>query len=147
MIEMVGDFDTRQDVLDGEQRRAVCAVVAGILEQWALDTNDIYFHRELGSPKSSLLMSSSVLWGSAVGSMFGYGATAADQGYGKSNDGASRGGLIGFNVGLAAAAGLSTVYIPTYKALGAMWLTSRRILDQLLCLALCDRSCLRKEKT
>jgi hypothetical protein len=74
------------------------------------------------SPKSSLLLSSSVLWGSAVGSMFGYGATAAGQGYGKSNDGASRGGLIGFNVGLAAAAGLSTVYIPTYKSLGAMWL-------------------------
>ena len=74
------------------------------------------------SPKSSLLMSSAVLWGSAVGSMFGYGATAANQDYGKSNDGASRGGLIGFNVGLAAAAGLSTVYIPTYKSLGAMWL-------------------------
>ena len=54
--------------------------------------------------------------------MFGYGATAAHQGYGLSNDGAARGGLIGFNVGLAAAAGLSTVYIPTYKSLGAMWL-------------------------
>jgi hypothetical protein len=74
------------------------------------------------SPKSSLLMSSAVLWGSAVGSMFGYGATAANQGYGRSNDGASLGGLIGFNVGLGAAAGLSAVYIPTYKSLGAMWL-------------------------
>lgn len=74
------------------------------------------------SPKSSLLMSSSVLWGTAIGSMFGYGATTANQGYGLSNDGASLGGLIGFNVGLAAAAGLSTVYIPTYKSLGAMWL-------------------------
>jgi hypothetical protein len=74
------------------------------------------------SPKSSLLMSSSVLWGTAVGSMLGYGATAANQGYGRSNDGASLGGLIGFNVGLAAAAGLSTVYIPSYKSLGAMWL-------------------------
>jgi hypothetical protein len=74
------------------------------------------------SPKSSLLLSSSVLWGSAIGSMFGYGATAANQGYGLSNDGAARGGLIGFNVGLLAAAGLSTVYIPSYKSLGAMWL-------------------------
>jgi hypothetical protein len=74
------------------------------------------------SPKSSLLLSSSVLWGTAVGSMFGYGATTAHQGYGRSNDGAARGGLIGFNVGLAAAAGLSTVYIPSYKSLGAMWL-------------------------
>jgi hypothetical protein len=76
------------------------------------------------SPKSSLLMSSSVLWGTAVGSMFGYGATAAGQGYGLSNDGAALGGLIGFNVGLAASAGLSTVYIPSYKSLGAMWLGS-----------------------
>ncbi len=74
------------------------------------------------SPKSSLLMSSSVLWGSAVGTMFGYGASAAGQGYGLSNDAASLGGLIGFNVGLAASAGLSTVYIPSYKSLGAMWL-------------------------
>jgi hypothetical protein len=74
------------------------------------------------SPKSSLLMSSSVLWGTAVGSMFGYGATAAGQGYGQSNDGAALGGLIGLNVGLAAAAGVSTVYIPSYKSLGAMWL-------------------------
>jgi hypothetical protein len=74
------------------------------------------------SPKSSLLLSSSVLWGTAVGSMFGYGATTAKQGYGRSNDGASLGGLIGFNVGLAAAAGLSAVYIPSYKSLAAMWL-------------------------
>ena len=52
MIEMVGDFDTGQDALDGEQRAAVCAVVAGILAQCGLDAKDIYFHRELGSPKS-----------------------------------------------------------------------------------------------
>jgi hypothetical protein len=74
------------------------------------------------SPKSSLLMSSSVVWGTAIGSMFGYGATSAGQGYGKSNDGAALGGLIGFNIGLAASAGLSTVYIPSYKSLAAMWL-------------------------
>jgi hypothetical protein len=74
------------------------------------------------SPKSSLLLSSSVVWGSAVGSMFGYGATAANQGYGRSNDGAALGGLIGFNVGLAAAAGVSAVYIPSYKSLAAMWI-------------------------
>jgi hypothetical protein len=30
--------------------------------------------------------------------------------------------LIGLNVGLAASAGLSTIYIPSYKSLGAMWL-------------------------
>jgi hypothetical protein len=76
------------------------------------------------SPKSSLLMSSSVVWGAAIGSMFGYGATSANQGYGRSNDGASLGGLIGYNVGLAAAAGVSAVYIPSYKSLAAMWIGS-----------------------
>lgn len=52
MIEMVGDFDTGQDILDGEQRAAVCAVVAGILDQCGLGTKDVHFHRELGSPKT-----------------------------------------------------------------------------------------------
>ncbi len=52
MIEMVGDFDQGQDALDGDQRRAVCAVVAGLLDQCGLDARDIHFHRELGSPKS-----------------------------------------------------------------------------------------------
>ncbi|MDF3067577.1 MAG: uncharacterized protein K0R38_3178 [Polyangiaceae bacterium] len=74
------------------------------------------------SPKSSLLLSSSVVWGTAVGAMFGYGATHSPQPYGVSNDGAALGGLVGFNVGLAAAAGLSTVYVPTYQSLAAMWL-------------------------
>lgn len=74
------------------------------------------------SPKSSLLLSSSVVWGTAVGAMFGYGSTHSPQPYGTSNDGAAVGGLIGFNVGLAAAAGLSTVYIPSYRSLAAMWL-------------------------
>jgi hypothetical protein len=73
------------------------------------------------SPKSSLLTTSGVFWGAAVGSMFGYGASSAGEGYSRANDSASLGGLIGFNVGLAAAAGLSTVYIPTYRALSYMW--------------------------
>jgi hypothetical protein len=73
------------------------------------------------SPKSSLLVTSGVFWGAAVGSMFGYGASAADQPYAKANDRAALGGLIGFNVGLAAAAGLSTAYVPTYRALRYMW--------------------------
>jgi hypothetical protein len=73
------------------------------------------------SPKSSLLTTSSVVWGAAIGTMFGYGASATGEGYGRANDSAALGGLIGFNVGLAAAAGLSTVYIPTYRALTYMW--------------------------
>ena len=74
------------------------------------------------SPKSSLLTTSGVLWGGAVGAMFGYGASGKGLGYGRANDSAALGGLIGFNVGLAAAAGLSTVYIPSYRALSYMWI-------------------------
>lgn len=73
------------------------------------------------SPKSSLLATSAVVWGAAVGSMYGYGASGKGLGYGRANDSAALGGLIGFNVGLAAAAGLSTVYIPSYRALSYMW--------------------------
>jgi hypothetical protein len=73
------------------------------------------------SPKSSLLTTSGALWGAAIGGMFGYGASGAGLGYGRANDSAALGGLIGLNVGLAAAAGLSTVYIPSYRALSYMW--------------------------
>jgi hypothetical protein len=73
------------------------------------------------SPKSSLLTTSGVFWGAAVGSMFGYGASSAGEGFSRANDSAALGGLVGFNVGLAAAAGLSTVYVPTYRALSYMW--------------------------
>lgn len=74
------------------------------------------------SPKSSLLTTSSVVWGSAIGAMVGYGASGKGLGYGRANDSAALGGLIGFNVGLAAAAGLSTVYIPSYRAVEYMWI-------------------------
>jgi hypothetical protein len=47
MIEVVGDFDTGQDRLDGDQRTAVCAIVAGILARCGLDTKDVYFHKDL----------------------------------------------------------------------------------------------------
>ena len=74
------------------------------------------------SPKSSVLLSSSVLWGSVVGSMFGYGATEAGLEYGEANEGAALGGLIGYNVGLGAAAGLSVVYIPSWESIAWMWI-------------------------
>ncbi len=74
------------------------------------------------SPKSSLLTTSAVVWGSAVGAMYGYGASGKGLGYGRANDSAALGGLIGFNVALGAAAGLSTVYIPSYRALEYMWI-------------------------
>jgi hypothetical protein len=73
------------------------------------------------SPKSTMLVSSSVLWGTAVGAMFGYGASAAGIGYGLANDSAGLGGLIGFNVGLVASAAVSMVYIPSWEQLAWMW--------------------------
>ncbi len=73
------------------------------------------------SPKSNLFVSSSVLWGTAIGSMFGYGLSPAGVGYGESNDSAALGGLIGFNVGLGAGAGLSAAYIPSWEQIGWMW--------------------------
>lgn len=73
------------------------------------------------SPRSSLLATSSVAWGSAIGAMFGYGATEAGVGYGRANDGAALGGFVGYNVGLVAAGALSTVYIPSYTSIAWMW--------------------------
>jgi hypothetical protein len=73
------------------------------------------------SPKTSILLGSASLWGASIGSMFGYGASEKGIGYGRANDSASVGGLIGYNVGLLGAAGLSTVYVPSEKALVWMW--------------------------
>lgn len=73
------------------------------------------------SPKTSLLLGSSVLWGTAIGSMFGYGASNPDNPWGESNDSAAIGGLVGYNLGLAGAAAVSSVWVPTYKSLAWMW--------------------------
>src|SRR6185369_659310 len=74
------------------------------------------------SPKTSLLLGSSVAWGTVVGSMFGYGGSAAGSDFGEANDSASLGGLIGYNVGLAGAAALSTVWVSSYYSLQWMWI-------------------------
>jgi hypothetical protein len=73
------------------------------------------------SPKSSVLIGSSAVWGSVIGSMVGYGSTSGDLSYGETNEGASLGGLIGFNVALGAAAGVSAVYVPSWESIGWMW--------------------------
>jgi len=73
------------------------------------------------SPKSSFLLGSASLWGGVVGSMIGYGSTAKGIGYGLSNDSAALGGLVGYNIGVAAAAGLSAIYVPAWDSIGWMW--------------------------
>jgi len=73
------------------------------------------------SPKTSILLGSASLWGAGIGSMFGYGVSEKGIGYGRANDSASLGGLIGYNALLVGAAGLSTVYVPSQRSLLWMW--------------------------
>jgi hypothetical protein len=73
------------------------------------------------SPKTSLFVGSSVVWGSVVGSMIGYGSTKKGLDYGQANEGASLGGLVGYNVALGATAAISMAYIPSYESIGWMW--------------------------
>lgn len=72
------------------------------------------------SPKLSLFVGSGGLWGSAIGSMFGYGVSSGEN-YGERNDALALGNLVGFNVGMLAAGGLSAAWIPGYKQLTYMW--------------------------
>jgi hypothetical protein len=74
------------------------------------------------SPKSSLLIGSSTAWGTVIGSMFGYGGSEAHSDFGDANDGTSLAGFVGYNVGMLGAAGLSTVWVPTYRSLAWMWI-------------------------
>ena len=46
---------------------------------------------------------------------------ASDVGYGVANDSASLGGLIGYNVGLAAGAATGALHIPSWEQIGWMW--------------------------
>jgi hypothetical protein len=72
-------------------------------------------------PKSTVLATSAVAWGAAIGSMFGYGVSEEGVGYGLANDSASLGGLIGYNLGLGAGAASAIVHIPTWEQIGWMW--------------------------
>ncbi|HMI83301.1 MAG TPA: hypothetical protein VK550_04360 [Polyangiaceae bacterium] len=74
------------------------------------------------SPKTSLLLGSGVGWGMLIGSAFGYGSSQAHSAFGDANDTAALGGLIGYNAGLAGAAVLSTVWVPSYTSLAWMWM-------------------------
>jgi hypothetical protein len=73
------------------------------------------------SPRQSLLLGSGALWGTVLGTAFGYGASAAQSDWGDANDSASLGGLVGYNVVVVGAAALSMVWVPTYQSLAWMW--------------------------
>jgi hypothetical protein len=74
------------------------------------------------SPNISAFATSGVFWGSLIGSLVGLGSSDEGAGFSRSNDWMARGGLIGFNAGLAASMGLSTVFVPTIDQLSWMWL-------------------------
>jgi len=72
-------------------------------------------------PNTALLAMSGAVWGTAVGSMFGYGASPGNYGWGRANDSAAIGGLVGYNVGALGAAGLGTLATLTERQLMWMW--------------------------
>ena len=72
-------------------------------------------------PKNNILVGSSIFWGSIIGTEFGIGASEADSDWEVTDDDASVGGLIGFNVALAAAVGVSAFWTPSWNQIGWMW--------------------------
>lgn len=72
-------------------------------------------------PQSSVAVTSGAAWGAFIGGAFGYGASKLHIGYGRANDSAGLGGLIGYNLGMAAMGALSVVYEPTWNQLAWMW--------------------------
>lgn len=103
-----------------------------------------YYYLAKPSPKKNMLFASSIAWGAAIGSAFGVGASncsfspkspdlpssgfASTECYQSARNGEpgaqskmALGGLIGFNVALAGAAGLSAAWTPSWNQLGWMW--------------------------
>jgi hypothetical protein len=70
-------------------------------------------------PETNVMWTSSIFWGTTIGAFFGGGASNGP--WGQANDGVALGGLIGFNVGLAAAVGASIFWTPSWNQLGWMW--------------------------
>ena len=71
-------------------------------------------------PETNILISSSVVFGTLIGSAFGGGASNGDWGT-YTNDGMALGGLIGYNVALAGAVTTSLFYTPSWHQIGWMW--------------------------
>jgi hypothetical protein len=94
-----------------------------------------YFLRP--SPKNNVLIASSAVWGTVLGSEFGWGASKLKENFqvasfpgqtfsrkttwSETNDSAALGGLIGFNALVVGAAGLSLAWRPSWQQLEWMW--------------------------
>lgn len=72
------------------------------------------------SPKTSMLVLSSVTWGSLAGAAFG-GAASQGNWSNYTNDAVTAGALVGYGVGFLGSAGASLGWVPSWSQLGAMW--------------------------
>lgn len=72
-------------------------------------------------PNTTVLAMSGALWGTAVGSMFGYGTTAGDRAWGRANDQTALAGLIGYNVGALGGAATGFATLVSERQLLWMW--------------------------
>ena len=90
------------------------------------------------SPKNNVLIASAAIWGTVIGSEFGWGGSKLSVTYSlpsqfegatvtrkttwsETNDHAALGGLIGFNALVVGAAGLSLAWRPSWQQLEWMW--------------------------
>jgi len=78
-----------------------------------------YFLRP--SPKTNFFLLSAAAWGAIAGSEMGGGASAERSAWEETNDSVSTGGLVGFNLFLAGAAGASFFWRPSWSQIGGMW--------------------------
>jgi hypothetical protein len=68
-------------------------------------------------PRTLGLVASGSGWGAIAGALFGAGVVGGDW-----KDGSAPWGFAGYNAGILAAAGLSTVYVPSWQTLRYMWI-------------------------
>jgi hypothetical protein len=80
------------------------------------------------TPQRNMFITSAVAWTSIVGYEFGGGGTSSPwtptytlNGEVSARDGLSLGGVVGFNLGLVAAAGVSQFWTPSWNQLAWMW--------------------------
>ncbi len=78
------------------------------------------------SPKTNFFLLSAAAWGAIAGSFMGGGASDESKPgnpnpWEDTNDAVSTGGIIGFNLFLAGAAGASFLWRPSWSQLGGMW--------------------------
>jgi hypothetical protein len=73
-------------------------------------------------PNTTVLAMSGALWGTAIGSMFGYGTTPGDHQWRRANDQTAVAGLIGYNVGALGAA--ATGFLSTVSERQLLWMWS-----------------------